>query len=229
MRKRSDTDTSLARKGDAGAWVIDDDSRVCGYIVSSDVSINTTYVCPMEAAIENIKITLRASIVSLPGLGALLPDTSVEASTNLNTAKVEIAVDSRPIGVEETTNPLAAKNFVLGLGKASHNSAWFCSECNDGPYEAWQITCQSCQHAKCNSCKAATGNTLHPTIPKIKDTQSDNHSWSYGGASMDFGQNRHWFCCECNDGPYSDWQGSCQNCKHAKCQNCRLEKAFKIG
>jgi hypothetical protein len=29
---------------------------------------------------------------------------------------------------------------------------WHCSECGDGPYGRWQVSCQTCQHAKCSSC-----------------------------------------------------------------------------
>jgi hypothetical protein len=30
---------------------------------------------------------------------------------------------------------------------------WFCSECFDGPYGKWQVSCQKCQHPKCGYCK----------------------------------------------------------------------------
>jgi hypothetical protein len=33
-----------------------------------------------------------------------------------------------------------------------------------------------------------------------------------------------WYCSECKDGPYLDWQVSCQNCHHAKCGSCSSEK-----
>jgi hypothetical protein len=32
-------------------------------------------------------------------------------------------------------------------------TVWFCSACNDGPYGAWQSSCQICQHTKCSSCR----------------------------------------------------------------------------
>jgi hypothetical protein len=30
---------------------------------------------------------------------------------------------------------------------------WYCSECGDGPYGAWQVSCQRCSHPKCTSCR----------------------------------------------------------------------------
>ena len=35
-------------------------------------------------------------------------------------------------------------------------TVWFCSVCNDGPYGAWQVNCQGCQHKKCGSCLVET-------------------------------------------------------------------------
>jgi hypothetical protein len=30
---------------------------------------------------------------------------------------------------------------------------WHCSNCGDGPYGTWQVSCQNCGHAKCGACK----------------------------------------------------------------------------
>jgi len=32
------------------------------------------------------------------------------------------------------------------------NLVWHCSECGDGPYGDWQVSCQHCQHKKCSGC-----------------------------------------------------------------------------
>jgi hypothetical protein len=46
--------------------------------------------------------------------------------------------------------------------KTSHNHLsirsyeeymWFCSECGDGPYGTWQVSCHRCRHPKCTSCR----------------------------------------------------------------------------
>jgi len=34
-----------------------------------------------------------------------------------------------------------------------------------------------------------------------------------------------WYCGECGDGPYGDWQVSCQGCQHEKCSGCTEEDA----
>jgi hypothetical protein len=33
-----------------------------------------------------------------------------------------------------------------------------------------------------------------------------------------------WYCSECKDGPYGDWQNSCQSCHHSKCKSCSVEE-----
>jgi hypothetical protein len=37
------------------------------------------------------------------------------------------------------------------------------------------------------------------------------------GGGSGRGKSFVWFCCGCNDGPYGEWQVSCQACGHAKC------------
>ncbi|KAK3047440.1 hypothetical protein LTR09_011188 [Extremus antarcticus] len=54
--------------GDSGAWVIsNDDGRVCGHVLAS--RRGRTYICPMDLLLEDIKATLGATSVSLPGFG----------------------------------------------------------------------------------------------------------------------------------------------------------------
>ena len=33
-----------------------------------------------------------------------------------------------------------------------------------------------------------------------------------------------WFCSECKDGPYCDWQDQCQACQHHRCSSCKEEE-----
>jgi hypothetical protein len=51
--------------------VIDDESRVCGYIVASDHDSNTSYFRPMDLAFQDIRNVLRARTVCLPNFKAL--------------------------------------------------------------------------------------------------------------------------------------------------------------
>lgn len=56
------------------------------------------------------------------------------------TASSETAPEKKDHG--EPSNMWAAGNKVV----------WDCSECGDGPYGAWQNSCQNCGHCKCKSC-----------------------------------------------------------------------------
>jgi hypothetical protein len=54
--------------GDSGAWVIDNDQgRVCGHVLAWCQRNSIAYICPMEILLEDIKKTLGAKRVSLPG------------------------------------------------------------------------------------------------------------------------------------------------------------------
>ncbi|KAF2811604.1 uncharacterized protein BDZ99DRAFT_277744 [Mytilinidion resinicola] len=56
-----------AKGGDTGAWVIDDRSRVCSYLIATNMAKRIAYICPMEGIMEDIKQTLGAESVCLPG------------------------------------------------------------------------------------------------------------------------------------------------------------------
>ncbi|KAF2431427.1 hypothetical protein EJ08DRAFT_587448 [Tothia fuscella] len=54
--------------GDSGAWVIDNEQgRVCGHVLAWCERNAVAYICPMEVLLEDIKKTLGAKSVSLPG------------------------------------------------------------------------------------------------------------------------------------------------------------------
>ncbi|KAJ9666187.1 hypothetical protein H2201_003621 [Coniosporium apollinis] len=54
--------------GDSGAWVIDNEhGRVCGHVLAWCNKNAVAYICPMEVLMEDIKRTLEAQKVSLPG------------------------------------------------------------------------------------------------------------------------------------------------------------------
>jgi hypothetical protein len=81
-----------------------------------------------------------------------------------------------------------------------------------------------------------------PTLPKVVDIASytlrlaHSHAteYAYIDGSGDGALQGHrliapmdgeqvWYCSECNDGPYGDWQSSCQSCQHSKCSDCSVE------
>ncbi|KIW04717.1 uncharacterized protein PV09_04450 [Verruconis gallopava] len=54
--------------GDSGAWVIDNDQgRVCGHVLAWCERNAIAYICPMEVILEDIKRTLGAKRICLPG------------------------------------------------------------------------------------------------------------------------------------------------------------------
>jgi hypothetical protein len=54
--------------GDSGAWVIDNEQgRVCGHVLAWCERNAIAYICPMEVLLEDIKNTLHASRICLPG------------------------------------------------------------------------------------------------------------------------------------------------------------------
>ncbi|KAK5170548.1 V-type proton ATPase 16 kDa proteolipid subunit [Saxophila tyrrhenica] len=64
--------------GDSGAWVIsNDDGRVCGHVLASRKG--RTYICPMDLLLEDIKATLGAGSVTLPGFGGARAEEDAES------------------------------------------------------------------------------------------------------------------------------------------------------
>ncbi|KAI9723256.1 MAG: hypothetical protein M1812_001138 [Candelaria pacifica] len=54
--------------GDSGAWVIDNEAgRVCGHVLAWCEKNSIAYICPMQVLLEDIKRTLEAERVGLPG------------------------------------------------------------------------------------------------------------------------------------------------------------------
>ncbi|KAK7511725.1 uncharacterized protein IWZ02DRAFT_93454 [Phyllosticta citriasiana] len=54
--------------GDSGAWVIDNEhGRVCGHVLAWCGRSRVAYICPMEVLLEDIKRTLGAKQICLPG------------------------------------------------------------------------------------------------------------------------------------------------------------------
>jgi hypothetical protein len=50
-------------------------------------------------------------------------------------------------------------HFYAGYGHrqtptdGGKEKVWHCSDCGDGPYGTWQVSCQACGHKKCGSCE----------------------------------------------------------------------------
>ena len=70
--------------GDSGAWVIDNErGRVCGHVLAWCERNAITYICPMEIMLEDMKRTLHAEHVDLPGGSAdEVMDTSTSSTSS---------------------------------------------------------------------------------------------------------------------------------------------------
>ena len=65
---RSTADGFSTVAGDSGAWVIDnDEGRVCGHVLAWCSRNKWAYICPMEILFEDMKRTLPARTIELPG------------------------------------------------------------------------------------------------------------------------------------------------------------------
>ncbi|KAF2758853.1 hypothetical protein EJ05DRAFT_463504 [Pseudovirgaria hyperparasitica] len=63
--------------GDSGAWVIDNESgRVCGHVLAYCERNRIAYICPMEVLLADMKRTLGATSIRLPGMVESILSTS---------------------------------------------------------------------------------------------------------------------------------------------------------
>jgi hypothetical protein len=92
---------------------------------------------------------------------------------------------------------------------------WYCANCGDGPYAAWQV---SCANVNCHRNKSAG---YHSELCATSDPWM---TYDRPPVPKDGPVEVVWFCGECGDGPYCDWQVHCAICQHAKCGTCREEE-----
>lgn len=104
--------------GDSGAWVIDNDQgRVCGHVLAWCERNAITYICPMEVMLEDIKTTLGARRVTLPGGEEDMVD-----ATNLHRPRNAKAVEQsgrREIDLPDIARLDFGDRQRLGLGGAT--------------------------------------------------------------------------------------------------------------
>ncbi|KAK0251427.1 hypothetical protein B0A54_09357 [Friedmanniomyces endolithicus] len=98
--------------GDSGAWVIgNEDGKVCGHVLASKTG--RTYICPMELLLEDIRTTLSATSVVLPGMEtaeigrvsqAEAEQVVVEAVSQLRLADTEVGGVKLPASPKRATH-----------------------------------------------------------------------------------------------------------------------------
>jgi hypothetical protein len=96
--------------GDSGAWVIDNErGRVCGHVLAWCERNNIAYICPAEVLLDDMKRTLGAARICLPGGG-------VEEPAGQTQGLLEAAVSvERKLGEQQGMPDMSR----LGLGEAN--------------------------------------------------------------------------------------------------------------
>ncbi|KAF2673760.1 hypothetical protein BT63DRAFT_368139 [Microthyrium microscopicum] len=70
--------------GDSGAWVIDnDDGRVCGHVLAWCSRNSIAYICPADVLLDDMKRTLNADRIGLPGDVESMSKRGTNTSTRL--------------------------------------------------------------------------------------------------------------------------------------------------
>ena len=63
----------LGVPGDSGAWVVDNESgKVCGHVLAFSQAKQCAYIAPMEVLLHDIKTTMQADAVCLPGTETIM-------------------------------------------------------------------------------------------------------------------------------------------------------------
>lgn len=108
--------------GDSGAWVFDnEEGRVAGYVLGRNTRLKAAVIAPMEIVFDDIKRTLGAQTVSLPGAPAdssPLAGSRNEAANNL-VKDAEARPGAGRISPGRAQSLLAAQSFLLS-GRPGH-------------------------------------------------------------------------------------------------------------
>lgn len=94
--------------------MIDDESRVCGYIVASDYDSNTSYFRPMDLAFQNIRNVLRAGTVCLPDFKAPRMQSN-KTDSQAEEASLLVANNALKTEVEKTGERLGTADALRTL------------------------------------------------------------------------------------------------------------------
>jgi hypothetical protein len=82
--------------GDSGAWVIDNEQgRVCGHVLAWCERNAIAYICPMEVLLEDIKRTLGAKRICLPGGEDELLETTNNVNRSREATRNQKAIEGR--------------------------------------------------------------------------------------------------------------------------------------
>ncbi|KAB8659329.1 hypothetical protein FH972_026218 [Carpinus fangiana] len=113
---------NFGHPGDSGAWVVDNkDGRICGHVLGWSSRQDCAIIAPMEVTFEDIKSTLRASRICLPGANE--PQATRRAMTNaslLRGGELSRSPSSSSSGSEEAKRVRMMANHYLMSGSPGH-------------------------------------------------------------------------------------------------------------
>jgi len=96
------TNVSILVPGDSGAWVYNPTNRqLCGHVLAWGDKSKTAYIAPMEVLFEDIKETLGAETVCLPGgedLGVLASGKKDFSRQLQNSQDIEVTLRRMALG-----------------------------------------------------------------------------------------------------------------------------------
>jgi hypothetical protein len=98
---------------------------------------------------EHASANIESSLGQLLTLG--LPDHSVPSSPDVALPMPLASSHARFVQINNGAQPWIGNEHQKPLTDGPE--VWHCSECGDGPYLTWQVTCVACGHQKCSSCE----------------------------------------------------------------------------
>lgn len=181
---------------------------VYGALVATD-PIGSLWMVPMTDILTDIHAVLNAAQVW--PTNQLDPASNESNNISVNDASTESNTD-RTVVITSVANKLEPNS-------AKRNSPKLCPECDLTEHEG-----------PCS--EALPVNVVRPTPTTTRAPDSVNHIQSniHNTGSHGYSTNSSksikiiaWFCSECREGPSLEWQISCPNCGHEKCNMCPRE------
>lgn len=119
QRGSTGTTPSLGVPGDSGAWIIDNsEGKVCGHVLAWSEKKKTAYIAPMDLMLDDIKDTLHARTVTLPGQDFFQLDTATGKSVASASKELALNLRSRgaiaPENATATDPPSATETEAIG-------------------------------------------------------------------------------------------------------------------
>jgi len=102
--------------GDSGAWVVDnEEGRLCGHVLAWSYAFGGAYISPMDMMFEDIKATLGATRVCLPGAGE---EVAIHPKLQYESADMELP-DIARLSIS-SANPNLLAHHMLMSGAPGH-------------------------------------------------------------------------------------------------------------